>query len=82
MPHGDATQIGDRGVSLSGGQKARAEKIQLPEEEERRHGTVGWRIYYEYFKAGSGIFIFLILLFLNITAQVAYVASDWWLSHW
>lgn len=23
MPHGDATQIGDRGVSLSGGQKAR-----------------------------------------------------------
>ena len=56
--------------------------VQLPEEEERKAGTVGMKVFYEYFKAGAGIFKFILLVFLNIVAQAAYVGSDWWLSYW
>ena len=58
------------------------EPVQLPEEEERQTGTVGLRVYVEYFKAGAGIFKFLLLVVFNIVAQVTYIMSDWWLSRW
>ena len=56
--------------------------MQLQEEEERQTGTVGLRVYVEYFKAGAGIFKFLLLVIFNIIAQVTYIMSDWWLSRW
>lgn len=58
------------------------ESVQLPEEEERKEGTVGWSVYFEYFKAGSGLFTFIILVIINLLAQGSYIASDWWLAHW
>ena len=58
------------------------EPVQLQEEEERQTGTVGLRVYVEYFKAGAGIFKFLLLVIFNIIAQVTYIMSDWWLSRW
>jgi len=58
------------------------EEVQLPEEEERHQGTVGVKIYYEYFKAGAGILKFLLLAFLCVAAQLAYIFSDWWLAYW
>ena len=59
-----------------------AETVQLPEAEERGEGTVGWKVYLEYFKAGAGILKFLLLAILCLAAQGAYIASDWWLSYW
>ncbi|XP_052782620.1 ATP-binding cassette sub-family C member 4-like isoform X3 [Mya arenaria] len=59
-----------------------AEEVQLPEEEERHEGTVGFKVYIEYFKAGAGILKFLLLTFLCLAAQGAYIVSDWWLSYW
>ena len=56
--------------------------IQLPEQEERKEGTVGWKVYFEYFKNGSGPFKWFILLFLNLGTQGFYVMSDWWLAIW
>ncbi|WAR27448.1 MRP4-like protein [Mya arenaria] len=48
-----------------------AEEVQLPEEEERHEGTVGFKVYIEYFKAGAGILKFLLLTFLCLAAQGA-----------
>ncbi|KAK7478989.1 hypothetical protein BaRGS_00029750 [Batillaria attramentaria] len=58
------------------------EPVQLPEEEERAKGTVGIKVYVEYFKAGAGIFKFLLLVLFNLVAQCTYIMSDWWLSRW
>ncbi|XP_055867950.1 ATP-binding cassette sub-family C member 4-like isoform X5 [Biomphalaria glabrata] len=58
------------------------EPVQLPEVEERAKGNVGMKIYVDYFKAGSGVFKFTILVLLNIAAQLFYIGSDWWLSRW
>ncbi|CAG5134059.1 unnamed protein product, partial [Candidula unifasciata] len=58
------------------------EPVQLPEEEERASGTVGCSVYVEYFRAGTGLLKFLLLVAVNIAAQLFYVASDWWLSRW
>lgn len=56
--------------------------VQLPEEEERQEGTVGWRVYYEWLRNGCGPFKFFILLLLNLLTQGLYVMSDWWLALW
>ncbi|XP_023930136.1 multidrug resistance-associated protein 4 isoform X1 [Lingula anatina] len=56
--------------------------VPAQEEEQRAEGSVGWKIYRDYFKAGGGCCVFLLLVTLNILAQVAYVMSDWWLSYW
>ncbi|KAL4220738.1 Multidrug resistance-associated protein 4 [Mactra antiquata] len=67
---------------VSIGTEFEAEAVQLPEEEERHEGTVGIRVYYEYFKAGAGLLKFLVLSILCIAAQCSYIFSDWWLSYW
>ncbi|XP_067669590.1 ATP-binding cassette sub-family C member 4-like isoform X2 [Haliotis asinina] len=58
------------------------EKIQVQEEEQRQEGTVGLGVYVKYFRAGTGIFVFILLVLLNLLAQTAYIMSDWWLSRW
>ncbi|CAG2238338.1 ABCC4 [Mytilus edulis] len=56
--------------------------VQLPEEEERQEGTVGWTVYYEWLKNGCSPFKFIILILLNLLTQGLYVTSDWWLALW
>ncbi|GFN98107.1 multidrug resistance-associated protein 4 [Plakobranchus ocellatus] len=58
------------------------EPVQLPDEEERAQGSVGFKVYVDYFRAGTGIFKFLLLILVNVMAQACYVGSDWWLSRW
>ena len=58
------------------------EIVQQQPDEECSSGTIGWRIYLEYYKAGSGIFKGLALIILLIIAEGASVACDWWLAHW
>nr|XP_056718111.1 ATP-binding cassette sub-family C member 4 [Euleptes europaea] len=53
----------------------------LPEEN-RSEGKISLNIYKKYFAAGANYFVILILLFLSVLAQVAYVLQDWWLSYW
>ncbi|XP_021376611.1 multidrug resistance-associated protein 4-like isoform X5 [Mizuhopecten yessoensis] len=76
------SDIGSTFSLTSIGTEFQPEPVQLPEEEERKGGTIGWKVYFEYFKAGSGVFSFTILVLLNLLAQVSYVMSDWWLSIW
>lgn len=54
----------------------------LPEQEESAQGTVGFGVYLQYFKAGTGIIKFCLLVLVNLAAQFFYVGSDWWLSQW
>ncbi|RUS91067.1 hypothetical protein EGW08_001195, partial [Elysia chlorotica] len=58
------------------------EPVQLPDEEERAQGSVGLKVYVDYFKAGTGLFKFILLVLVNLLAQACYVGSDWWLSRW
>ncbi|XP_059156862.1 ATP-binding cassette sub-family C member 4-like isoform X7 [Physella acuta] len=80
-----ASEISEFGSHLSLHSTVEAyepEPVQLPETEERASGTVGLRVYVDYFKAGAGIFKFTVLVLINIAAQVFYIGSDWWLSRW
>jgi len=58
------------------------EKAQLPEEEERHQGTVGFSVYYQYFKSGSSLFMFLLCVFLLLATQASYIFIDLWLAQW
>ncbi|XP_048350845.1 ATP-binding cassette sub-family C member 4 isoform X2 [Sphaerodactylus townsendi] len=53
----------------------------LPEEN-RSEGKISLHVYKKYFAAGANNFVIVILLFLTVLAQVAYVLQDWWLSYW
>ncbi|XP_070538062.1 ATP-binding cassette sub-family C member 4-like isoform X3 [Ptychodera flava] len=52
------------------------------EEEDKVVGTVGWKIYVEYFKAGAGCLGFTLLVFLLVLGQAVFVMADMWLSYW
>ena len=54
----------------------------VQEEEHRKQGSIGWRTYVKYFHAGASVLTLLVLLVINIIAQLAYIMSDWWLSYW
>ncbi|WAR23542.1 ABCC3-like protein, partial [Mya arenaria] len=47
------------------------EEVQLRKEEEKHEGSVGIKVYVEYFKAGAGILKLLLLVFLCLAAQGA-----------
>ncbi|XP_078513731.1 ATP-binding cassette sub-family C member 4 [Lissotriton helveticus] len=51
-------------------------------EEARSKGKIGFKLYKKYFKAGASHLMIVILLLLNVLAQVFYVLDDWWLSYW
>ncbi|XP_072478214.1 ATP-binding cassette sub-family C member 4 isoform X3 [Notamacropus eugenii] len=55
--------------------------VALPEES-RSAGTIGFKTYRNYFAAGANCFVIVLLILLNILAQVSYVLQDWWLSYW
>ncbi|XP_031814417.1 multidrug resistance-associated protein 4 [Sarcophilus harrisii] len=55
--------------------------VALPEEH-RTEGTISFKSYRNYFAAGASCFIIVLLILLNILAQVAYILQDWWLSYW
>ncbi|KAM3608366.1 uncharacterized protein V6R79_023940 [Siganus canaliculatus] len=57
--------------------------VAQPEEEESRsEGNVGLRIYVKYFRAGANFLVLLVLVLLNILAQITFVLQDWWLACW
>ncbi|CAK8678304.1 unnamed protein product [Clavelina lepadiformis] len=50
------------------------------EEETKVQGSVGWKVYKEYFGTNSCLLFVLILLLLS--NHVTFVLCDWWLSIW
>jgi len=54
----------------------------VQEEEKRQEGTVGLKVYLQYFWMGGGCIGIFCIILLNLLAQGAYICSDWWLSYW
>ncbi|PIK47382.1 putative multidrug resistance-associated protein 4 isoform X3 [Apostichopus japonicus] len=50
--------------------------------ETKQEGTVNSRVYKQYFLAGSKLFPFIVFMGFNLSCQVLFVMSDWWLSEW
>lgn len=51
--------------------------------ENKERGSVKWRVYLEYLRAGAGILLgLLLLLFFLTTREATYVFSTWWLATW
>ncbi|KAG0716160.1 Multidrug resistance-associated protein 4 [Chionoecetes opilio] len=48
----------------------------------RSHGSVQSGVYLRYFLAGGGWCIFLLLLLLNVVAQILFSSIDYWLAYW
>lgn len=45
-------------------------------------GTLSWRLYYDYWRSGMGLFGLFVCLILNLSAHAAAIACDWWLAIW
>ncbi|XP_055069172.2 ATP-binding cassette sub-family C member 4 isoform X1 [Misgurnus anguillicaudatus] len=58
------------------------ETVHTMVEESRSEGTIGLRLYWKYFRAGSNVFILVFIAILNLLAQVSYIVQDWWLAYW
>jgi len=57
-------------------------KKQNPEKEDRYTGTVTWKVYLDYWKAGAGLPLTLLMMIPFLGAQAAVMCSDWWLAQW
>ncbi|XP_061082797.1 multidrug resistance-associated protein 4 [Conger conger] len=59
-----------------------AEQVQSVAEETRSEGKIGLSLYWKFFRAGANTVMLLLLIALNIFAQVSYILQDWWLAYW
>ncbi|XP_041372527.1 ATP-binding cassette sub-family C member 4-like [Gigantopelta aegis] len=56
-----------------------AEELQA---EDSETGTVGWSVYWQYFKAGYGYFLSPVVIIFVIGERSLMVAADWMLAKW
>uniref|UniRef100_A0A3B4GJ00 Multidrug resistance-associated protein 4 n=1 Tax=Pundamilia nyererei TaxID=303518 RepID=A0A3B4GJ00_9CICH len=49
---------------------------------EHSEGNVSSHIYFTYFTAGCSLLVLMVIVFLSILAEVAYILQDWWLVYW
>ncbi|XP_029302439.1 multidrug resistance-associated protein 4-like isoform X1 [Cottoperca gobio] len=68
--------------SVKDGEQLPAETVQTVVEESRAEGNIGVSLYVKYLKAGASVTVLLLVILINILAQVAYIMQDWWLAHW
>ncbi|XP_022602217.1 LOW QUALITY PROTEIN: multidrug resistance-associated protein 4-like [Seriola dumerili] len=68
--------------SVKDGDQLPAEPVQTMVEESRAQGTIGVSLYVKYLRAGANVVVLLIVLLVNVLAQVAYIMQDWWLAYW
>jgi hypothetical protein len=51
--------------------------------ETKQEGTVKWRVYIEYLRAGVGVIVgILLVLVVSSAKEATYVFSSWWLATW
>ncbi|KAK3762198.1 hypothetical protein RRG08_057436 [Elysia crispata] len=81
--HGYRYKRADSIISADGvGHSYVPDPVQLPEEEEREKSNIDVQVYMQYFRAGSGIVLFVFLVLFLLSAQVCFIASDWWIARW
>jgi ATP-binding cassette subfamily C (CFTR/MRP) protein 4 len=50
--------------------------------EQRSHGTISMKTYYQYFISGGGYIFTLLVVLIFILTEANMVAADWWISDW
>lgn len=70
------------GGSVASLEADQTEENQLPVEEKRSEGGIGWSMYKRYFKAGGGFFLFNIMVLFCVTAQLLASGGDYYLTYW
>ncbi|KAF7669999.1 hypothetical protein LDENG_00090130 [Lucifuga dentata] len=65
-----------------GGEQLPAEPVLTVTEESRSEGSIGVGLYVKYLRAGTSIVILMVVMLINILAQVAYMLQDWWMAYW
>ncbi|XP_061546477.1 multidrug resistance-associated protein 4 [Phycodurus eques] len=68
--------------SVQDGDYLAAEPVHTLAEETRAQGSIGLNMYMKYLRAGASILVVVVVMLLNILAQVAYIVQDWWLAYW
>ncbi|XP_049425689.1 ATP-binding cassette sub-family C member 4-like [Epinephelus fuscoguttatus] len=58
------------------------ETVYTMSEETRAEGNVRSQIYLKYFTAGCNPLVFMVIVLISVTAEVAYIVQDWWLVYW
>lgn len=48
-----------------------AEQVQTVPEESRAQGNIGFKLYFKYMRAGASVLALLVVLLINILAQVS-----------
>ncbi|CAF0703154.1 unnamed protein product [Brachionus calyciflorus] len=51
-------------------------------EEKRIYGVMSWKTYFNYFRAGGGIFGAIFCFLIYLVSQVLIVGADYWVSKW
>uniref|UniRef100_A0A1A7XAW0 Multidrug resistance-associated protein 4 n=2 Tax=Nothobranchiidae TaxID=405002 RepID=A0A1A7XAW0_9TELE len=68
--------------SVKDGDHLPAEVVQTMSEESRAQGNIGLGLYMKYLRAGANILVLLVVVLVNLLAQVSYIMHDWWLAYW
>ncbi|XP_039258783.2 ATP-binding cassette sub-family C member 4-like isoform X1 [Styela clava] len=51
-------------------------------EEIREQGSIGGKVYLEYFRVAANAFLLVLFFTIVIASHVLYIMNDWWLSKW
>nr|XP_039258782.1 multidrug resistance-associated protein 4-like [Styela clava] len=51
-------------------------------EEMREQGSIGGKVYLEYFRVAANAFLLVLFFIIVIASHVLYIMNDWWLSKW
>lgn len=51
-------------------------------EQNRAKGSVGFKIYRKYFKAGGGLFTFIVTMIFCILSQLLASGGDYYVNYW
>ncbi|XP_030838050.1 multidrug resistance-associated protein 4 [Strongylocentrotus purpuratus] len=58
------------------------EKASNRQKETKSEGTVTYKVYVTFFRAGAGILGFSIFMLFNVSSQAFMNLTDWWLAQW
>ncbi|XP_028992903.1 multidrug resistance-associated protein 4 isoform X2 [Betta splendens] len=68
--------------SAKDGDQLPAEPMLAVAEESRAQGNIGMGLYVKYLRAGASVVALVLVMFINLLAQLAYIMQDWWLAFW
>ncbi|KAF1953987.1 multidrug resistance-associated protein 5 [Byssothecium circinans] len=78
----DEDEIAEEKKSIKKKSKRKKPAVALMQEEDRAQKSVSWDVWLAYLKAGGGLWIGPLVLFLLVLSQGANISTSLWLSWW